>query len=105
MHSLEQSEVPNGGQLPSRAAVMYSFLRKALLFAAIGGGALPLRLPGQSKVYLVVGSDTAVWNFPGGVDGSKYHRHLSADLSTLPQYNPYKVQDHAFRHLFSYSSR
>src|SRR5712691_6886085 len=97
MHSLEQSEVPNGGQLPSRAAVMYSFLRNALFFAAIGGVALPLRLPGQGKVYLVVGSDTAVWNFPGGVDVSKYHGHFSPDLYTLPQDNAYKVMDPAFR--------
>ncbi len=80
---------------------MYFFLRNALLFAAIGVVLVPFNLPGQGKVYLVVGSDTAVWNFPGGVDVSKYHGHFSPDLYTLPQDNAYKVMDPAFRNLFT----
>jgi len=61
---------------------------------------IPLSLPGQGKVYLVIGSDTAVWNVPGGVDVTQYHGHFSSDLYILPQNNAYHVMDPAFRNRF-----
>ena len=66
-------------------------------------GSAPLEVdaaPAPGKVYLVLGSDTAVWNVPGGVDVTQYHGQFSSALYTLPQNNAYKVMDPAFRNRF-----
>src|SRR5437879_6178153 len=61
----------------------------------LASAALASAAPGQ--VYLVVGSDTAVWNVAGGVDVSQYHGHFLPDLYIFPQENGYKVMDPGFR--------
>src|SRR5712691_1653505 len=59
---------------------------------------LAAALPGT--VYLVIGSDTAVWNVAGGVNTSTYHNHFLPDLYIQPQMNGYQVMDPAFRNRF-----
>jgi hypothetical protein len=49
---------------------------------------------------MVLGSDTAVWNVPGGINTAKYRNHFSPDLYTLPQNNAYQVMDAVFRQRF-----
>ena len=46
------------------------------------------------EVYLVLGSDTAIWE---GMDTSRYHCHYNIDLYTNQTRNAYKVMDPAFR--------
>jgi hypothetical protein len=53
------------------------------------------------NVYLVLGSDTAVWNYPGGINPYDYHNHFSLDLYTQPDQNAYEVMDPAFRQQFA----
>ena len=53
------------------------------------------------KVYLVIGSDTAVWNAPGGVDVSLFGARFNVDLYTQPQNNAARVMDPAFRNRFA----
>ena len=53
------------------------------------------------KVYLVLGSDTAVWNYPGGINPYDYHNHFSFEVYTQPAQNAYQVMDPAFRQQFS----
>ena len=62
---------------------------------------LPASLFGQGKVYLVVGSDTAIWD---GLDITRHHCHFLPDLYTNPQRNAYRVMDPAFRNRFVDSS-
>jgi hypothetical protein len=64
-----------------------------------------LAAPAPGEVYLVVGSDTAVWNVGNGVDVTHYHNHFLPDLYIQPNRNGYKVMDPAFRNRFldSYS--
>ncbi|HEX9974693.1 MAG TPA: hypothetical protein VGD14_21695, partial [bacterium] len=49
------------------------------------------------KVYLVLGSDTAIWD---GMDVGKYYCYYTIDLYTDPAQNAYKVMDPAFRARF-----
>ncbi len=49
------------------------------------------------KVYLVLGSDTAIWD---GMSVSRYHDTYNIDLYTNPSRNAYKVMDPAFRAQF-----
>ncbi len=55
-----------------------------------------MALRGQTpgNVYLVLGSDTAIWE---GMDTSQYQCHYSLDLYTNQTRNAYKVMDPAFR--------
>ncbi len=46
------------------------------------------------NVYLVLGSDTAIWE---GMDTSRYHCHYNIDLYTNQTRNAYKVMDPAWR--------
>ena len=83
---------------------------KYLKFLLLGCLALilaPVALRGAGTVYLVVGSDTAVWNVPGGIDVTKYHGHFVPDVYTLPEGNGYQVMNPAFRNRFvdSYGQR
>lgn len=48
----------------------------------------------KGKVYLVIGSDTAIWD---GMSTSRYHCTYKFDLYTNPDRNAYKVFDPAFR--------
>ena len=48
-------------------------------------------------VYLVVGSDTAIWE---GLDLTRYHCHFKPDLYTSPTQNAYRVMDPNFRARF-----
>src|SRR2546421_6367828 len=64
-----------------------------LISASLGLGA-------AGKVYLVIGSDTAVWNVAGGVDVGKFHNHFLPDVYVQPQANGYSVMDPAFRNRF-----
>lgn len=50
------------------------------------------QVPGN--VYLVLGSDTAIWD---GMDTSRYRCHYNIDLYTNQTRNAYKVMDLAFR--------
>ncbi len=52
---------------------------------------------GAGKVYLVIGSDTAIWE---GMSVGRYHCSYNIDLYTNPQRNAYKVMDPAFRAQF-----
>jgi len=77
-----------------RMNLRFLFTSGAVLLAAV---AVARAAPAPGKVYLVVGSDTAVWNVAGGVDVSQYHGHFLPDLYIFPQENGYKVMDPAFR--------
>ena len=61
------------------------------LFAAF---VLPGRAHPQGKVYLVLGSDTAIWD---NMDVGKYRCHYNVTLFTSPQDNTYAVMDPGFR--------
>jgi len=51
-------------------------------------------LHSQGQVYLVLGSDTGIWD---GLGMSTFHDHYRFDLYTDPQRNAYKVMDPSFR--------
>src|SRR5437879_6500184 len=70
---------------------------KLLLLGWLSLVLFPFALRGAGTVYLVVGSDTAVWNVPGGIDVTKYHGHFDPDVYTLPQGNGYQVMSPDFR--------
>ncbi len=57
----------------------------------------PLTAGSQGTVYLVLGSDTAIWD---GMDTGNSRCHYSLDLFINPQRNAYKVMDPAFRARF-----
>lgn len=81
---------------------MNFFPQPALTIACslLASGFLASAAVTPGKVYLVIGSDTAVWNVPGGVNTSQYHGHFVPDLYILPQENAYQVMDPAFRSRF-----
>ena len=70
-----------------------------LLAGMLAGLARAFAAPGQ--VYLVLGSDTAVWNAPGGVQVARYREHFAQDLYTQPGQNAFRVMDPAFRAQFA----
>lgn len=51
-------------------------------------------------VYMVIGSDTAVWNAPGGVAVAKYRMHFEPTIFTSPDTNAFKAINPAFRARF-----
>ncbi|MCF7809110.1 MAG: T9SS type A sorting domain-containing protein [Candidatus Marinimicrobia bacterium] len=55
---------------------------------------LPISLFSAGTVYLVLGSDTAIWD---GMSTSRYHDTYDQSLFTDPLQNAYKVMDPAFR--------
>lgn len=69
------------------------------LMAAVAIGTIAAAPAGN--VYLVLGSDTAVWNAPGGLAVADYRGHFSPALFTSPQSNAFKVMDPAFREQFA----
>ena len=54
-------------------------------------------ISGTGKVYLVLGSDTAIWD---GMSVGRYHCYYNIELYTNPTQNAYKVMDPAFRAQF-----
>ena len=67
------------------------------LVGAILIGRLLSATAAPGTVYLVVGSDTAIWD---GLDVGRHYCHYRFDLYTAPQGNAYKVLDPVFRHQF-----
>lgn len=67
----------------------WAALSAALLCLAAGSWG---QAPGT--VYLVLGSDTAIWD---GMDTSRFHCHYNIDLYTNQTRNAYQVMDPAFR--------
>ena len=51
-------------------------------------------LQGQGKVYLVLGSDTAIWD---GMGVDRFNDSYVDALFTDPSYNAYRVMDQSFR--------
>jgi hypothetical protein len=51
-------------------------------------------------VFMVIGSDTAVWNAPGGVSVGKYRMHFDPAIFTSPETNAFKAINPAFRARF-----
>lgn len=62
-----------------------------VLFVALASISL---LRGQGKVYLVLGSDTAIWD---AMNVDRFNDTYSDALFTDPTYNAYKVMDQSFR--------
>ena len=93
----------NPSQPESERAAAFSFRKLAVLLLGLhlllGSFLLSGATPGN--VYLVLGSDTAIWNVPGGLDVAKYRQHFSLELYTQPQSNAFKVMDPAFRAQFT----
>ena len=54
----------------------------------------PLHLFSQGEVYLVLGSDTGIWE---GLDVNRHYHTYKLGLYTDPARNAYKVMDHVFR--------
>lgn len=67
--------------------------RSFLAVLAVFLGSLSI-LSAQGKVYLVLGSDTAIWD---GLDVAKFNCTYALSLFTDPGRNAYKVMDPAFR--------
>ncbi len=64
-------------------------LRRLLFFMVLSSSIFS-----QGKVYLVIGSDTGIWQ---GLDTKKYHHNYNLGLYTDPMRNAFKVMDPAFR--------
>ena len=69
------------------------FMKSLLIYYAIIFF-LPLRILAQGEVYLVIGSDTGIWE---GLDVNRYHHTYKLGLYTDPQANAHKVMDPSFR--------
>jgi len=54
----------------------------------------PFQLFAQGEVYIVMGSDTGIWE---GLDVNRYYHNYLPGLYTDPQRNAYKVMDPTFR--------
>ncbi len=72
-------------------------LLKRILFVGIIILFTQLLFAENGKVYLVIGSDTAIWD---GLSTSHYHNHYSLGLYTDPNRNAYRVMDSDFRNQF-----
>jgi hypothetical protein len=83
----------NGFMSPPPSAMIHGFCR-FVVFAVLlwTAGTLRSQMPGN--VYLVLGSDTAIWE---GMDTSRYHCHYDIGLYTNQTRNAHKVMDPAFR--------
>jgi hypothetical protein len=93
-------EVPSHGPSPLPPQPAPGWIAAMVLLAGmLAGLARAFAAPGQ--VYLVLGSDTAVWNAPGGVQVARYREHFAQDLYTQPDQNGFRVMDPAFRAQFA----
>ena len=90
--SIQKDNINISMNLPLRR-VWESFLRPlklAMLFLVFPA----VQLLSQGKVYLVLGSDTAIWD---NMDVARYSPHYNPSLYTAPSDNAYAVMDPAFR--------
>lgn len=85
---------PGGGN-SRRTGLAFWILVGALLAAS------PRWLRGEGTVYLVMGSDTAVWNVSNGVNLTTYHAHYPPEAFRVPLDNASQVMDPAFRGRFT----
>jgi hypothetical protein len=83
---------------------MKSRLAPSVLAALVLGVGSVGGLAAPGTVYMVLGSDTALWNVDGGIDTSIYHNHFSPDLFIQPWANAYQVINSAFRQQFADSA-
>ncbi len=60
-----------------------------------------LRAFSAGTISFVLGSDTALWNFPGGINIYVHTNHFSTDLYTDPTNHAYQVMDPAWRAKFA----
>ncbi|NQV49877.1 MAG: T9SS type A sorting domain-containing protein [Candidatus Marinimicrobia bacterium] len=72
-------------------------LKWTLLFLILFG-AIPVSVCSTGTVYLVFGSDTAIWD---GMSVNRYQSTYNLDLYTNPLLNAYEVMDPAFRAQFT----
>src|SRR4051812_9717956 len=68
-----------------------------MLLACLGAGSVGAQ---SGTVYIVMGSDTAVWNAPGGIAVQQYRNHFNPALFTAPETNAFLSIDSAFRARF-----
>jgi len=97
---LNRSRAERPDPLRSIPRLLWRLQLKLLTLAFAFLASIPLPILAQGKVYLVIGSDTAVWNVAGGVDVTKYRGHFVPDVYIQPQQNAYQVMDPAFRNRF-----
>ena len=60
----------------------------------------PFSSAAPGTVYMAMGSDTAVWNVPGGVAANKYRMHFDPAIFTSPYTNAYGCLNAEFRNRF-----
>src|SRR5437588_1031133 len=79
-------------------------LNAFLLFAAAPLVMVPLTASAAGQVYLVLGCDTSLWNYPsnspGTVDAYQFGSYYKPDLMTSTNAAGSKVMDAAFRNRF-----
>ncbi len=76
---------------------MRTHLFHIAVLAALLSTAMVVRGQSPGNVYLVLGSDTAIWE---GMDTSRYQCHYNIDLYTNQTRNAHNVMDPAFRSRF-----
>ncbi len=69
----------------------------ALVVLLVAISPLEAKAVTPGTVYLVLGSDAAVWNRAGGVNVAEYHNHFVPDVYTVPGQNGYRVMDPGWR--------
>lgn len=75
-------------------------LALTLLFCWLHCAMAPRIQAAPGQVYMVLGSDTAVWNAPGGIAVAKYRGTFNSSLFIQPSTNAYKVMNADFRNQF-----
>jgi hypothetical protein len=90
------ARVGRGGRVLSRLISLCVLLLTfgLVLIGSVWGAATP------APVYLVIGSDTAIWNAGTTVDVNPRHPHYKQDSFTDPKSVSYKVMEPAFRNAF-----
>jgi hypothetical protein len=90
-HCISPTVVPRVSRFPRWSFVLLPTSRLAIILALL----LPFSAArGQGKVYLVLGSDTAIWE---SMNVDRYQNTYKPDLFTDPTRNGHQVMDPAFR--------
>ena len=92
---MPQRKPPGSNLLPWRGLGWFRNLVWALgmaLLAALTRADTP---PGT--LFFVIGSDTAIWNWPGGIDVLEPTNHFTSELYTDPVGRAYQAMDPGFR--------
>ena len=93
------------GMLPRCCRVATALLRKLRYCAVTAATLVSSRISAQpGHVYLVVGSDTAIWNAGTTVDVYTRHPHYSQDSFTVPGNPSFQVMDPSWRNQYRDSS-